>query len=248
MTYEHSAIVPTGFHSVLGLSAAIQIGVIDIPQGNQFTKHQLHVNAIKTETRSSTIIRENIAQEVFQAYPTIFEGIGSFGEPYSIKLAAGHTPVVNPVRKVPFLKKKVMKEELQRTEGLGVISKVEEPTEFVNSLVLTSKSNGELRCCLDPKGLNKAIERERFHIKTRQEICAELSGAKYFSQLDLKSAYWQIQLDVNSNLLTTFGTPFGRYMYNVLPFGLNPASEKRVEKFIIQDQPGALAHQDNILV
>ena len=40
-------------------------------------------------------------------------------------------------------------------------------------------------------------------------------------------------------------------MYNVLPFGLNPASEicqKHVEKFIIQDQPGALAHQDNILV
>ena len=36
-------------------------------------------------------------------------------------------------------------------EGLGVISKVEEPTEFVNSLV-TSKSNGELRCCLDPQG------------------------------------------------------------------------------------------------
>ena len=103
----------------------------------------------------------------------------------------------------------------------------------------------------DPKGLNKAIERERFHIKTREEICAELSGAKYFSQLDLKSAYWQIQLDVNSKLLTTFGTPFGRYMYNVLPFGLDPASEicqKRVEKFIIQDQPGALAHQDNILV
>ena len=36
-------------------------------------------------------------------------------------------------------------------EGLGVISKVEEPTEFVNSLVLTSKSNGELRCCLTPR-------------------------------------------------------------------------------------------------
>ena len=99
------AIVPTGFHSVLGLSAAIQIGVIVIPQGNQFTKHQLHVNAIKTETQSSTIFRDNIAQEVFQAYHTIFEGIGSFGEPYSIKLAAGYTPVVTPVRKVPFLKK-----------------------------------------------------------------------------------------------------------------------------------------------
>ena len=132
-----------------------------------------------------------------------------------------------------------------------MISKVEEPTEFVNSLVLTSESNGELRCCLEPKGLNKAIEQEWFHIKTREEICVGLSGAKYFSQLDLKSAYWQIQLDVNSKLLTTFGTPFGRYMYNVLPFGLYPASEicqKRVEKFIIQDQPGALAHQDNILV
>ena len=59
----------------------------------------------------------------------------------------------------------------------------------MHSLVLTPKSNGELRCCLDPRTLNKSVRREHFHIKTREEILAEVAGAQYFSQLDLKSAY-----------------------------------------------------------
>ena len=176
--------------------------------------------------------------------------MGSFGEPYTIQIKPDYSPVINPVRKVPFSKKNKMREELDRMESLGVISKIDTPTEFVHSLVLTPKSNGELRCCLDPRALNKSVQREHFHIKTREEILSEIAGAQYFSQLDLKSAYWQIQLDPDSRHWTAFGTPFGRYVYNVVPFGMNSASEicqKRIEKHLIRDVQ-ALAHQDNILI
>ena len=158
----------------------------------------------------------DIRKEILHKYPDIFAGIGRFGDPYKIKLRQDYTPVVLPVRNVPYVKKQAMKQELDRMEALGVISKIDIPTEFVNSLVLTGKENGEIRCCLDPRGLNKSIERERYHIKTREEIFAELAGATVFSQLDLKSAYWQIPLEEDSKHLTTFGTPFGRYAFNVL--------------------------------
>ena len=62
----------------------------------------------------------------------------------------------------------------------GVISQVDEPTEFVHSMVITTKAIRELRCCLNPKELMTVLEHELYHIKTREE----LAKVKYFSQLD----------------------------------------------------------------
>ena len=251
------AIVPQSFQSVLGLSTAMKLGILDIPKGDKFVKHELQVNSIETKPpkimkdfENSSVFGDNISQDISTLYGQIFEGMGTFGEPYTIVIKPDYSPVINPVRKVPFSKKHKMREELDRMESLGVISKIDTPTEFVHSLVLTPKSNGELRCCLDPRTLNKSVRREHFHIKTREEILSEVAGAQYFSQLDLKSAYWQIQLDPDSRHWTAFGTPFGRYVYNVVPFGMNSASEicqKRIEKHLIRDVQ-AMAHQDNILV
>ena len=106
------AVVPhgLGFHSVLGLSTAMKLGILGIPQGDKFTRHQLQVNAIQNQEVSPrvkpSVFGENIRQAVLQKYPRIFEVVGSFGEPYSIALKPEYTPVVNPVRRVPFLKKK----------------------------------------------------------------------------------------------------------------------------------------------
>ena len=52
-----------------------------------------------------------------------------------------------------------------------------------------------------------------------------LSDAKYFSVLDATSGYWQIKLDEESSLLTTFNTPFGRYRFTRMPFGIHSAQE-----------------------
>ena len=49
--------------------------------------------------------------------------------------------------------------ELQRMENLDVIEHVTEPSDWVNSLVVVEKPNGQLRICLDPRHLNRAIKR-----------------------------------------------------------------------------------------
>ena len=91
-----------------------------------------------------------------------FEGLGCL--PYSVKieLKDNATPVVEPCRKVPFAQYDKLREELQRMETMGVIKKIEEPTEWVNSFVPVTKPNGRLRVCLDPRNLNKSIKREHF--------------------------------------------------------------------------------------
>ena len=103
--------------------------------------------------------------------------------------------------------------------------KVDQPTDWVHSLVIVEKKNGSLRLCLDPRALNNTIKREHYRIPTIQEIASDLAGKKVFSTLDLKDGYWQVELDEQSSLLYTFNTPFGRYHFTRMPFGLKSVSE-----------------------
>ena len=62
-------------------------------------------------------------------------------------------------------------------------------------------------------------------MRSVEEVAAQMSGATVFSVLDAKNSFWQIRLDKKSSLLTTFSTPFGRYRFLRMPFGINSASE-----------------------
>ena len=110
-------------------------------------------------------------------------------------------------------------------EELGVIRKADEPTEWVSSLVVVQKPNSKVRVCLDPRDLNKAVQREHYPMKTVEEVAAELSDAKVFSVLDATSGFWYIKLDEASTQLLTFNSPFGRYQYVRMPFGIKSAPE-----------------------
>ena len=79
--------------------------------------------------------------------------------------------------------------------------------------------------CLDPRDLNCPVKREYDPLPTLEELTVMLSGAKYFSVLDATSGYWQIKLDEESSFLTTFNTPFGRYRFTRMPFGIHSAQE-----------------------
>ena len=65
----------------------------------------------------------------------------------------------------------------------------------MNSVVLETKPNGELKVCLDPTDLNKAVMREYHPIPVTEDIVPELKGSNLFSKLDLKDGCWHIKLD-----------------------------------------------------
>ena len=106
-----------------------------------------------------------------------------------------------------------------------MLKRVDEPTDWVHNLVIVEKKNGSLRLCLDPRDLNKAVKREHYKIPIAHEVSSHLCGKKIFSTLDLKDGFWQISLDDHSSLLCTFNTPFGRFRFTRMPFGLNSATE-----------------------
>ena len=82
-----------------------------------------------------------------------------------------------------------------------------------------------MRPFLDHRELNKAIKRENFHIPSVEDVTCRLSGKNVFTVIDLKDEFWQVPLSEDSASITTFNTPFGRYVFKRMPFGLCSASE-----------------------
>ena len=168
---------------------------------------------------------------MLKEYSDVFKGIGTLpGGPYHIRLKEQYRLVQHPPRSVPVAMQDVYKAELERLTKEGIITKVKEHTEWINSIVPVMKPNGSLRLCLDPKDLNKAIERNQWYSRTIDDILPELAKAKYKTLKDATSGYWHIILDLASSLLTTFNTPWDKYRWLRLPFGLKIASDAFQER------------------
>ncbi len=171
---------------------------------------------------------------------------------FSVKLELkdGAKPRILAPRRLPLAIREKVKDELDRMTQLGVISPVNEPREWCHQMVVADKPNGAVRVCLDPRLLNKFIMREEFQIPDFDALASELTEAKVYSTIDLLSGFWQFGLDDKSKELLTFATPFGRYQYNRLPFGLSCAPEmfhKRVVE-TLAGIPGVLVYIDDILI
>ncbi|CAC5421277.1 unnamed protein product [Mytilus coruscus] len=94
-----------------------------------------------------------------KSFPKVFTGLGCLEKPYHIKIDSSVNPVINPPRNIPAALREKLKGTLKEMEDKEVIRKVDEPTDWVNSLVVVEKpKTGKLRICLDPRNLNKAIK------------------------------------------------------------------------------------------
>ena len=187
----------------------------------------------------------------FSEYAEIFnDELGKL--PGDIHLTIDKTvqPVAITSCRLPISQKGKVKQILDKMEKNNIVCKVDEPTDWVSRMVTATKSNGDIRVCIDPQMLNKALKREFHPMPVVDDVLPELSKAKVFSSFDLKNGYWQCSLDNESSLLTTFQTPWGRYRWLRLPFGLAVSSEifqKRLQ-MALDGLDGVICIADDILV
>lgn len=151
--------------------------------------------------------------------------VGTFQGEVHLQTDDSEIPTVMPTRRIPIAVRPKLEEELSRLVKLGVIAAVEEPTPWVNQIVIAQKKSGDLRICLDPKELNKALMREHYTLPVLDDVLHELKDSRVFTKADLTAGYWHVVLDHESSLLTTFQTCFGRYRFLRLPFGTSVSSE-----------------------
>ena len=103
---------------------------------------------------------------------------------------------------------------------------------------------------VDPRRLNEGLIHEVYHTPAFDEITPHLSKVKLFSNFGLANGFWHCVLEEDSSELTTFQTPFGRFRFKRLPFGLSVAPEifyKRLVQ-ILEGLEGVFALADDVLV
>ena len=159
------------------------------------------IEALALVTRINSI-RETTDQ-IIARYPQLFQGLGSLSGKYVIIINEDAKPyAISTPRRVaiPLLPK--VKEELNRMEQAGVISRVDVPTKWCTGMVVVPKTDGAIRICVDLTKLNSIVQRERHPIPSVDHILAQLGEAAIFSKLDANSGFWQIHLNQDSALLS----------------------------------------------
>ena len=214
------------------------------------TCEQLNIVTINVDQISPSVPTIGSIDDLTHQYPKQFDTIGNFKGTAKLKLKDDAIPFIDAPRKCPIHIKDELKAELDKMERQEVIRKVDEHTDWVSSLAYTTKRDGSLRICLDPQKLNNALRRCPHKIPTLEELNPMFTNAKIFTKLDAKAGYWAVKLDESSQLLTTFRTPFGRYCWRRLPFGLNNSQDifqARMDS-ILEGLKGVVSIADDVCV
>ena len=91
---------------------------------------------------------------------------------------------------------------------------------WCSPVVLVRKKDGGMRFCVDYRKLNRVMKLDEFLLPRIDDTLDMLSGARYFSTLDMASGYWQVPMEGSSQEKTAFVTHSGLYEFKKMPFGL----------------------------
>ena len=129
----------------------------------------------------------------FEKFPGCCEGIGRMKDfQLIVPIDPKVQPLAQPIRKVPYHLRDKLSTKLDELVELDIIEKVSGPSSWVSQVVVVPKPSGDICLRVDMRQANTAVKRERVPIPTIDEVLQDLNQNKFFSKLDLTSAYHQI--------------------------------------------------------
>ena len=189
-------------------------------------------------------------EELKKLYPNSFDRLGSLKGAYNIRVDPTVKPATHARRKVPIESKEAIDKELDYLIEEEIIMEQVEPTLWVSSVTFPRKPNGEVRVCLDPSNLNKAIIREHHKPMMVEEIAHELAGATVYTKADALKAFLQIHLTHEASLLTMFNSHRGRLRFLHMPFGAKMSQDvfQLQMDAILEQCPGVIGIHDDMVI
>ena len=210
-------------------------------------------------------------QDILDVYSDVFTGMGKFpGMPYKFQLKPNAKSTRHAPRKVPIHLQDDFHKEIRNFEQLGILEETKDVTEWVNSFVIVEKKvptnsskiptnsnksqgqsiNKKLRICLDPRDLNKALEREPYYTWSIEEIMGKFHGMTRFTIADFNKGYWMVELDPESRKYTMMALGIGRFQWTRLPMGFIVAQDVFQRKLdaIFLDIPGVTGIADDMII
>ncbi|UYV75151.1 K02A2.6-like [Cordylochernes scorpioides] len=171
-------------------------------------------------------INENLAytekeqlKQVLEKYEDLFSsGLGRSNLAKHRIDTEGAKPIKHKPYRVSAKEREIIKEQIDEMLRDGIIRPSSSPWSF--PVILVKKRDGKYRFCVDYRKLNDVTVKDVYPIPRIDEVLDTLHGSKYFSAIDLKSGYWQVEVEEKDKEKTAFTTAHGLYEFNVMPFGL----------------------------
>ena len=146
---------------------------------------------------------------------------------HQVKLHADTSvkPKVTPERVTPYHLQERVDTLVESMIASDIIEEIppNEPVPWISESTIAPKPDGDIRLTLDARNVNKALYSSNLPIPRQEDIRAKLSGKRFFSKLDFKHAFWQLELHPDSRYLTVFRCNGKLYRYKRLTMGLKPS-------------------------
>ncbi len=215
-------------------------GIKEFPTANT-SKETVVELPPKIDLRKSDLSPEQkgLLLSTLQPFSAVFsKGIGDLGRTnlYKHRIETGNqTPSYQRPYRLPQAQHEPVKKQLQEMIEAKVVQPSTSP--WGSPLVVVKKKDGSDRLCVDYRRLNALTKKDNFPLPRIDETLDSLGHAKYFTTLDLQSAYWQMEIAERDIEKTAFTTLFGHFEFLVLPFGLvnGPSNFQRLMTTTLSD-------------
>ncbi|UYV63051.1 hypothetical protein LAZ67_2002979 [Cordylochernes scorpioides] len=182
--------------------------------------------------------QQNKFMNILKKFSDVFDFSGK-SQPARSKIkhkidTGDHAPTKQRPYRVSGMERKIIQQEVDRMMEQNIIQFSESP--WSSPVVLVKKKNGSWRFCVDYRRLNKITKKDVYPLPRVDDALDNLSVARYYSSMDLRTGYWQIEVDEHDREKTAFITPDGLYEFRVMPFGLcnAPATFERMMDTVLK--------------
>ena len=155
-------------------------------------------------------------------------------------------PVRSHPYRIPPRWKDEVRGELDKLLDLGIIQPSDSP--WASSIVTVGKKDGGVRICIDFRAVNSITQPDPYQMPLIEEILEKLATARFISKIDLNKGFYQIPIDPCDTLKTAFCSPWGKFEFKVMPFGLRNGPAVFQCRILHRDQDVSQVYIDDIAV
>uniref|UniRef100_A0A2N9GF52 RNA-directed DNA polymerase n=1 Tax=Fagus sylvatica TaxID=28930 RepID=A0A2N9GF52_FAGSY len=203
-------------------SAKEELEVIDLSSNSNVHRPVSISASLSVEERTHLIELLKEYQDVFAWQYDEMPGIDPKLVAHSLNVEPGTRPVVQSMRTFHPEVEAQITQEVKKLLAAGFIKPIQHPR-WLSNIVPVKKKNGQIRCCVDFRNLNKACPKDEFPLPNMDLLIDSAAGHAMFSFMDGFSGYNQIFMSPRDAEKTAFRTPIGNFYYTVMPFGLKNA-------------------------